>query len=219
MELKDAVLQRHSVRAYDGRALTPEDEAALRQAVDDCNRENGLHFQLFTDEPEAFQANKPSYGSFSGCRNYLALVAPKDQDEKIGYYGEKLVLLAQTLGVNSCWVALTYQKKAVKVEIAPGEKLHMVISLGYGVTQGSPRKSKTAAEVSDMTESSPAWYKNGIKAALLAPTAINQQKFRFTLDGDKVTAKAGLGFYAKVDLGIVKYHFELGAEKGHDVWA
>ena len=122
------------------------------------------------------------------------------------------MLFAQTLGVNSCWVALTYQKKAVKVEIAPGEKLHMVISLGYGVTQGAPRRSKTAAEVGGVTESSPAWYKNGVEAALLAPTAVNQQKFRFTLTDGVVTAKALFGTpQTKIDLGIAKCHFEIGS--------
>lgn len=53
---------------------------------------------------------------------------------------------------------------------------------------------------------------------LMAPTAMNQQKFTFTLKGDKVRADAGLGFYAKVDLGIVKYHFELGAQRTGEVW-
>ena len=33
----------------------------------------------------------------------------------------------------------------------------------------------------------------------------------FSLDGNVVRAEAGTGFYSKIDLGIVKYHFELGA--------
>ena len=50
-------------------------------------------------------------------------------------------------------------------------------------------------------------------------TAMNQQKFRFTLNGNQVSAKAGIGFYAKVDLGIVKYHFEVGAGKTGWEWS
>ena len=61
--------------------------------------------------------------------------------------------------------------------------------------------------------------KKGVEAALLAPTAVNQQKFYLTLDGNKVKAKAGLGPCAKMDLGIVKYHFELGAGKENFEWA
>ena len=59
----------------------------------------------------------------------------------------------------------------------------------------------------------------GVEAALLAPTAMNQQKFVFSLKEDRVSIKPGLGFYSKVDLGIVKYHFELGAGDVPFQWA
>ena len=88
----------------------------------------------------------------------------------------------------------------------------IIVSLGYGKTQGTAHRGKTAADISDVTENSPEWYKRGIEAALLAPTAINQQKFRFERDNDKVMCKtSGFGFYTKTDLGIVKYHFEKGS--------
>ena len=73
--------------------------------------------------------------------------------------------------------------------------------------------------IGEPANDAPEWYLRGLEAALLAPTAVNQQKFRFSLSGDKVKAKAGTGFYTKVDLGIAKYHFELGAEKGREIWA
>ena len=59
----------------------------------------------------------------------------------------------------------------------------------------------------------PGWFKDGMEAAMLAPTAMNQQKFLFTLDGEKVTAEKTGGMYSLVDLGIVKYHFEVGSGK------
>ena len=65
----------------------------------------------------------------------------------------------------------------------------------------------------------PEWFRRGVQAALLAPTAMNQQKFTFTLQGDTVSAKAGTGFYSKVDLGIAKYHFEIGAGTENFRWA
>ena len=69
---------------------------------------------------------------------------------------------------------------------------------------------KSIADISDYKDGDPAWYKAGLEAALLAPTAVNQQKFKFERNGDKVYAKtAGFGFYTKIDLGIVKYHFEI----------
>ena len=219
MDTLEAIKQRHSVRQYTDRPLDEAAVEALQKEIDSCNEESGLHIQLITDEPEAFQASKPSYGKFKGCRNYLTIVGPKGMDEEVGYYGERIVLKAQQLGINSCWVALTYKKGKAQGDQDAGEKRYLVISLGYGVTNGAARKSKTIADVSDYSDGDPDWYREGIEAALLAPTAVNQQKFRFERDGDKVTAKvSGFGFYAKVDLGIVKYHFEVGSGKGREVW-
>ena len=65
----------------------------------------------------------------------------------------------------------------------------------------------------------PDWFRAGAEAALLAPTAMNQQKFLFVLDGNKVSAKAGFGFYTKIDLGIAKCHFEIGAGTDNFKWA
>ena len=219
MTILEAIEQRHSVRQFEEKAIEPELIAKLNTEIETINRESGLHIQMFNDEPEAFQAGKPSYGQFSGCRNYFALVGKKNKDEEIGYYGQKLVLFAQQLGLNTCWVALTYKKGKVSPNVESSEKLYLVIALGYGKTQGVIHKLKEASAVSDLASDSPDWYKDGIKAALLAPTAMNQQKFKITRSGNKVSAKAGMGFYTKIDLGIVKYNFEIGAGKENFSWA
>ncbi|MGI6212388.1 MAG: nitroreductase family protein [Anaerovoracaceae bacterium] len=218
MDIMEVIKERHSVRQFTDQPLDQNAAAELAREVEAVNQESGLHIQLITDEPEAFQAGKPNYGSFKGCRNYLVMIGPKGKDEEIGYYGERLVLKAQELGINSCWVAMTYKKGKAEGVIAPGEKRYMVIALGYGVTQGVSHKIKSAADVSDYKEGDPDWYRRGIEAALLAPTAVNQQKFSFVRTGEKVRAKAGFGFYTKADLGIVKYHFEVGSGKDHSVW-
>ena len=204
---------RHSVRQYEDKPIPAEILAELKQEIAACNRESGLHIQLVTDEPKAFDGFMAHYGKFSGVKNYLALVGPKgaDLDEKCGYYGERLVLKAQALGLNSCWVAMTYSKIPGAFQIGSGEKLTVVIALGYGKTQSVPHKSKPLSAVSNAGDGTPDWFRAGVEAALLAPTAMNQQKFTFTYADGKVSAKAGMGFYAKIDLGIAKYHFELGS--------
>ena len=218
MDIMEIMRRRHSVRQFTDQPIDSGTAEELRKETGKINQESGLHIQLILNEPDAFQAGKPSYGNFRGCRNYFALVGPKGKDEEIGYYGEKLVLKAQELGVNSCWVAMTYKKGQAHGEIAPGEKRYMVIALGYGRTQGSSHKVKSISEVSDYRDGDPEWYRKGIEAALLAPTAVNQQKFRFVRHGDRVSAKAGFGFYVRTDLGIVKYHFEAGSGKGPEIW-
>ena len=213
MDISEAIKERHSVRAYTDKKIEGEVLLALENKIAEINGESGLNVQLVLNEEKAFGGRMARYGKFSGVKNYIAMVGKKGADlsEKVGYYGQKLVLFAQTLGLNTCWVALTYKKVKTAYKIEEGEKLALVIAIGYGATQGVPHKSKSINAVSNAGEDSPEWFVNGVKAALLAPTAMNQQKFFFTLKDGEVTAKPGLGFYAKVDLGIVKYHFELGS--------
>ena len=220
MELMEAIKKRHSVRSYSDKAIEPEKKQALTEKIEEINAQSGLHIQLICDEPKAFDGFMAHYGKFSGVTNYFALIGKKSDDlsEKCGYYGEQLVLLAQQLGLNTCWVAMTYTKVKSAYQIDAGEKLVIVISLGYGNTQGVAHKSKAAADVSN-ADMQTDWFAKGVDAALLAPTAMNQQKFRFEKKGDKVMATAGTGFYSKIDLGIAKLHFEIGAGKENFEWA
>ena len=220
METMELMKKRHSVRQFTDKPLDKEAVEILQQEIAQVNKEGGMHIQLITEEPEAFQAGKPTYGQFKGCKNYLAIIGSKGTDVEAGYYGERIVLKAQELGINSCWVALTYKKGKAQGQEASGEKRYLVVALGYGETNGVDHKVKALTDISDYKTGDPDWYKAGLEAALLAPTAMNQQKFRFERNGEKVTAKvSGFGFYTKIDLGIVKYHFELGAGKGKEVWA
>lgn len=221
MNLTEAMKERHSVRQYQSKLLEAEVIAALQAETDACNAESGLHIQLITNEPKAFDGFMAHYGKFTGVTNYFALIGKKspDLEEKCGYYGEHLVLKAQQLGLNTCWVAMTYSKIKTAFVIDNGEKLCVVIALGYGATQGIPHKSKPMEAVSKTESSIPQWFLSGVEAALLAPTAMNQQKFLFSLTGNQVQVKPGLGFYSKVDMGIAKYHFEIGAGKENFTWA
>ena len=219
MDLMEAIRSRHSVRAYSDKEIEADKKKKLQDKIDEINQESGLHFQLVSDEPKAFDGFMAHYGKFSGVTDYFALIGKKSDDlqEKCGYYGEQLVLLAQQLGLNTCWVAMTYSKVKSAYQIDSGEKLVIVISLGYGNTQGVAHKSKAAADVSK-SDAADDWFMQGVEAALLAPTAMNQQKFRFEKSGNKVSARAGTGFYSKIDLGIAKLHFEIGAGKENFSW-
>ena len=60
----------------------------------------------------------------------------------------------------------------------------------------------------------PEWFRYGVHLALLAPTAINQQKFEIRLNEDgPVDFTDKKGPFSKVDLGIIRYHFNVGAAK------
>ena len=225
MELIEAIRCRHSVRRYSDREIETEKAAALKDAIARCNAESGLNIQLVLDEPKAFNGLFIStYGQFSGVRNYLVLAAPKGKDweEKVGYYGELLVLLAQTLGLNTCWVGLTYKKIPEAFSLREGDIIHCEIALGYGENQGKQHPLKPAEKFYEAEGAVPEWFRAGLEAALLAPTAVNQQKFKFILQKDgKVATKTFFSpwGYTRIDLGIVKYHFETGAGTDHFEWA
>ena len=221
MTLEEAIKARHSVRNYKRQPLSEELIGVLQQKIDECNALGNLHIQLVTNEKKAFTGIM-SYGQFSGVENYLVMAGRKadDLDERVGYYGEQLVLLAQTLGLNTCWVGLTYNNIKEAYEKGNDEKLCCMIALGYGDDPGRNLKRKTVQQVSNASDITPAWFKKGVEAALLAPTAVNQQKFSFEYIGMKNNrhiVKASKGFsligYTKMDLGIAKLHFEIGAGK------
>ena len=215
MDILEIMKARHSVRQYSGKKIESGIRETLAALLSECNRESGLNIQIIFDEPKCFDSMMAHYGKFSGVENYIALVGKKGAglDEKAGYYGEKLVLKAQELGLNTCWVAMTHGKSTA--EIKKDEKLACIIALGYGTTQGVTHKNKPVEQLCNCASGMPDWFSKGMEAALLAPTAMNQQKFYITLENGKVSAKAGRGFYTKMDLGIVKYHFEVAT--GHKV--
>lgn len=221
MNIQEAMEQRHSVRQYEERPMETDAVERLQAEIADINKVSGLHVQLILNEPKAFDSTMAHYGKFTGVTNYIAMIGRKSDklDETCGYYGERLVLLAQMLGLNTCWVGLTFRKIPEVMQIGDGEKLAIVIAIGYGKTQGVQHKSRDISKVSNLTPDSPAWFRNGMKAVMLAPTAVNQQKFTFTQNENKVRVKAGMGFFSRVDLGIVKYHFEAGAGKENFEWA
>lgn len=214
MDIMEAIDLRHSVRQYLDKPIDEDLVNNLKKEIEECNKESGLHIQLVLNEPKAFDTFMAHYGKFQGVTSYIALIGKKDSDleEKCGYYGERLVLKVQQLGLNSCWVALTYKKIPSAFTIKSGEKLVAVIAIGYGKTQGTPHKSKSIEQVSNISSSTPSWFIEGVKTALKAPTALNQQKFKIIFEDGKVIFKEGMGFYTKIDLGIVKFHFEIGSK-------
>jgi len=238
MTIQEAIEARHSVRAYRDQPLTEEIIKLLESKIDELNREGQLHIQLIRNEPKAFQGTLAKYGKFRGVNNYIVMAGKKsdDLDVRVGYYGEQLVLYAQTLGLNTCWVGLSYSTVPGTYVLDEGEKIACYIAIGYGETQGVGHKIKTVEQVSrsavrtlgsskNASDITPSWFKKGVEAALLAPTAVNQQKFSFEYVGisnnrHQVRAKKGFSMigYTQMDLGIAKYHFEIGAGKENFEW-
>lgn len=151
MTVQEAISARHSVRTYLTKPVEPAIVNALRAEIRACNSEGGLHIQLVMNEPMAFRGFFAHYGKFRGVCNYIVLAGKraKDLDERAGWFGERLVLLAQTLGLNTCWVGLTFSKAVARRSyvLAPDERLVCVIAFGYGAEQGEAHESRPMREV------------------------------------------------------------------------
>ncbi len=238
MTIQEAIEARHSVRAYKDQPLSEDVAKRLEEEIAVVNQKGNLHVQFIQNEPKAFQGTLAKYGKFRNVTNYLVMAGEKtdDLDERVGYYGEHLVLLAQTLGLNTCWVGLSYSKVPGTYVLGEGEKIACYIAVGYGDTQGVSHRIKTVEQVSrsavrtlgsskSASDATPSWFRKGVEAVLLAPTAVNQQKFSFEYVGmsnnrHQVRARRGFSMigYTKMDLGIAKYHFEVGAGKVNFDW-
>ena len=212
MDIKELIKSRHSVRQFTEKSIEDEKREVLNKLAEELNEESGLKIQIIYDDPECFQTLLATYGRFKNVVNYIALVGDKNLEkleEKCGYYGQQLVLKAQDMNLNTCWVGGTYGKGKCKADKEKGDKIVCVIALGYGENDGIKHKSKPVTRLCNVSEKDmPTWFKNGMVAAMMAPTALNQQKFFVSLVDDEVIITAQKGPFTKVDLGIVKYNFE-----------
>ena len=221
MTLLEALKERHSVRQFSTYDLKNEDIARIDALVTEVNRESGLAIRFIRHDEKAFTNFLAKYGKFTNVRNYLALVGEKDRedlDEVCGYYGEKIVLTLQTMGLRTCFVGGTYRKDPAALKLAKEEKVVVLIAFGYGLNDGKPHVYRKPSEVSNLSDDSSDWFRKGLGGAMMAPTALNQQKYFLREVEDGVEAKAGWGPFTKVDLGIVKFNFEVASGKDHSIW-
>lgn len=210
MDIYEAMQARHSVRSYQDKEIEPEIIEVLQNEIAKCNQEGGLSIQLLLNDQAVFKGLLPNMVGFRNVSNYIALVGPVDEDSetKLGYFGEQLVLKAQQLGLNTCWVGGTFNRKKCQAVVKENEMLTCVIAIGYGTTQGEPHKTKPMTELCKVDQEMPAWFERGMEAAMLAPTAMNKQNFLIELKEDQVHFSIKESKFSQIDLGIVKYHFE-----------
>lgn len=241
MDVIDAIEKRISCRAFEQRLLDEETFDALAAEVARINEEGGLHFQLYGPREDGTAINMAANMFAGNPPCYVALVGPvgPEPEERLGYFGEQLVLFATQLGLGTCWVASTYDVEATRAEIGEGEKLHDVVPIGYApaktplkqrtIRAGIRARDKKLSALWDGPvpyDQAPEWIQAGILAAHKGPSAINGQPVVFAQEAEDApvcatvpVVKRGLEY---TDLGIAKLHFELAAAAcgvpGHWEW-
>ncbi len=218
-----AIEKRISVRSYKDEILDATEASVVQMAIDECNKDSDLNISLILDANEAFRSFRKTYGLFKGVRSIIVLKGKKDDKnlfEKAGYYGEKLVLMATTINLGTCFVAGTYNKKSKIFNLNNDEELVCLITIGKPsekipfmnklITKAMHRKSKEAKDFYESNIIVPGWFISSIEAVKRAPSAINSQKVRFRYSDNEVKVFVPLTAATDmIDLGIAKLHFEV----------
>ena len=218
MTTREAMYQRHSVRYYTSAKIPSEIVHQLQERTKALNQAYGLSMRLMIEDTHALSLFAEIFLAKS-VRNYWILSAKNQPsaDEKLGYCGADLMLYAQSIGLNTWWVGETFNRKAVS-NIVGNSKVVGIIAVGYGENPGKPHKSKLFSDVSSYKGEMPNWFRCGVEAALLAPTAMGKQMFFLRGESKKVSMRCSQSTYANVECGIIKYHFELGAGRENFEW-
>lgn len=220
MTIKEAIKERHMVRQYTDKAIPADIVELINARIAENNKKYDLELALAVGNSDGIGGMAKLLLSRT-VNNYIVLAGADalELDEKLGYCGADLILYAQTLGLNTWWVGGMFNGKGALKNLSNKEvRVNGVIVIGYGRTQGVPHKSKTAAEISEYNGDAPQWFVDGVDALLYAPTALNKQPYVVKGEGNKVSISAGDGHFSGIDLGIGKYHFEVGAGRENFEW-
>ena len=228
-EYLSAMKKRCSRRKYTNRPIDSKYVQQLEDSIALYNKESGLNIKLVIGSgAELFSGFRKSYGLFVGVQNYIAMIGSKtllNRMEKVGRFGEKIILEATAMGLSTCWVGTSYDKNAAKELCEGNEELDCVIAVGYSdekhslkermMEYGTHRQNKSKEALIEAEEHVPEQFKQGMDAVYLAPTARNLRPFVFEYKDGQVTASTTVPTEtAMIDLGIAKLHFELGARVG-----
>ena len=217
MTIKEAMKERHMVRKYVDKKIPEDLVSKLNERIEENNKKYDLSIKLMLDNDKAVNSIIKLLLA-KGVKNYIILAGNDTDDlaEKLGYSSADIMLYAQTLGLNTWYVGGTFNRGVSKY--VPNKKVIGIVAIGYGINNGVAHKSKTLEEVSSYDGTMPEWFKNGILASLLAPTALNKQDFILIGNGNKVKIECNNGIFTGSNVGLIKYHFELGAGKENFEW-
>ena len=218
MDFKEAMQKRHMVRKYTDKPLSDEIIAKINERIELNNKNYNLNMKLMINNSKGVSSIMKLIMA-RGVNNFIILAGDVsgNLDERLGYSGADIMLYAQTLGLNTWWVGGTFNRSVSRY--VDNKKVTGIIAIGYGQTQGVPHKSKNVEDVSKYEGTIiPPWFISGVEGALLAPTALNKQDFMLIGNGNRVKTECRNGIFTGSNVGLIKYHFELGAGKGNFEW-
>ncbi len=218
----EAIAKRRSRRTYIGEPVEMEKLEQLKMLAAKYKQQGLLRIELIADGSMAFNGLSKSYGLFKGVKTVIALAGNKADDhlkEKLGFYGELLVLEATKMDLGTCWVGGTFDRNSKIISLSEDESLESVITIGKVPSETlkervihslTAPKSKPVAAFYASDFPMPSWIEEGLKAVQKAPSAVNRQPVRFEFHSGILRAIVDLkARFDLIDLGIAKAHFTL----------
>ena len=233
-----AIFERESRRKFNSQKIEKTKIESLQNLIDKVNDFlPGVRIVLVENRiDDIFTGIIGSYGKITGASVYLAFIgntAVSHIDENIGYGGETLILEATSLGLDSCWVSGTFKADNVKedIKLSKNEKIYAVSPIGYAedkpalsekilkkMVSSHKRKDMEELVLHEIDNEWPKWIKTALKAARLAPSAVNRQPWRFIIKDNTIiiTAKKDIktsNYSYKLDCGSAMLHIHIGSLK------
>jgi nitroreductase len=230
-----AIGHRRSRRRFDPRPIEPNLLANLQDICAKFRPYPEARAVVVTQSPdEVFKGAIGHYGKIKDAPAFIAFIGRMDSpyvQERVGYLGEGIILESTALNLATCWVAGLFRPEVAGrfAGANEGERVLAVTPVGHPQEEWSleekimsgfgrnHRRKPLAKLVTGPEESKwPAWIKQALDAARLAPSAVNRQPWRFHVEPEQITIsvdslKETFHISKRLDCGIAMLHLETAA--------
>ena len=230
-----AIFERRSRRNYEPKLIEADLSAYLKTLCTEFRPFPHARAVLVTESPNTvFKGVIGPYGKIKGSPVFIAFIgnmSSRSVQEEVGYLGEGIILEATALHFATCWVAGFFRPEVVSslIEINEGERVLSITPVGYAKKHQSleerlmtgfgwthRRKSPSKLVQGHNQKEWPEWTRAALRAARMAPSAVNRQPWRFRVEKDSITVSVDrpgreFNISKRLDCGIAMMHIEVAA--------
>lgn len=235
MNYKKLILDGKSVREFKEKDIESKCFNEIESYIKKSKKllpELNIELKIFDNE-ETYEKlkNVAGYnGHMIKAPSYAVILSDVKQGyiENSGYIGEKLILKARDLDIDSCWV--TFNDSDIikeKLDISSNKEVTAIIALGYGIDKNIKNKSGSERLGVEKIVYMDKWGINtsideleerglldAFSYARMAPSTLNRQPWRFIIDGGKIILAVKKDDFTSnyeigIDAGIAMLYFGL----------
>ncbi len=246
--IEEAVTKRYSVRNYTDKEIEEQKKSSIVSFINSLNNPFGkkVNFHYFDLEDTDEKQKLGTYGVIKGAKHYIGTTIKIEPMavEALGYELETVILYLAHLGIGTCWLGGTFDRKgfANAMKLSEGELLPIITPYGYAaekkhikeiamrkLIKADQRKEWNKLFFKDdfntpLAKEEAGDYAFALEMVRLGPSASNKQPWRiivkegafhFYEDKEPGYSKAFPYDIQRVDMGIAAAHFDFAVkEKG-----